>query len=99
MIFEDGAVMSYAEMYDRVCEMAAVLSNKGLGEGDVIAVDAGRELGLPIWMYAIWMIGGVYMALGSRDPVDRKRRVLGIGNARCVLVERVTEEVADWNRE
>ena len=39
------------------------------------------------------------MALGTRDPVDRKRRVLSIGNARCVLVERVTEEVLDWYSE
>ena len=99
MIFEDGTVMSYADMYGRVCELVLVLRTKGLGEDDVIAVDAGRELGLPIWMYAIWMIGGVYMALGSRDPVDRKRRVLSISNARCVLVERVTEEVLDWYSE
>jgi non-ribosomal peptide synthetase component F len=86
-------------MYSRVVEVALVLKNKGLGMNDVVAVDVRRELGLPIWIYAIWMIGGVYMALGSRDPVDRKRRVLEISKARCVLVERVSDEVKEWYSE
>jgi pyochelin synthetase len=93
LIFEDGSQMTYNEMYVRVVEMCKVLKSKGLVRDDVIAVDAPRHLGLPIWIYAIWMLGGVYIALGSRDALDRKKRVIGISKAKCVIVEDLSDEV------
>ena len=87
MIFEDGSKMTYNEMHVKVMTLAKVLKKSGLKENDVIAVDAPRHLGLPIWIHAIWMIGGVYIALGSRDALDRKKRILEICQAKCVLVD------------
>ena len=69
-----------------------------IAAGQVVAVDAARHLGLPVWILGIWLAGATYLPLGSRDAWERKRRVAELAGARCVLVDREgsAEAVAGW---
>jgi len=86
LVYVDGATLSYRGMLQQAARLAATLHSHGVGAEDVVAVDAPRHLGLPVWILGIWLAGAVYLPLGSRDGVERKRRVMEVAGARLVLV-------------
>ena len=98
VVFADGAALSYGGMLEQAGRLAAALAGLGVGAGEVVAVDAARHLGLPVWILGIWLAGATYLALGSRDAWERKRRVAELGGARCVLGdgEGAAAAVANW---
>jgi non-ribosomal peptide synthetase component F len=86
LVYADGAALSYEGMLRQATRLCGRLQGLGVAAEDVVAVDAPRHLGLPVWILGIWMAGATYLPLGSRDSAERKRRVAELGRARCVLV-------------
>ena len=87
LINHEGKMTSYGEMLFQAKCIAGALLKAGVREGDVVVVDAERSLGLPIWILAIWMIGGTYFALNPNDSHERKENICRIVKSRLIITE------------
>ena len=66
-----GAQLTYAELQDRVEQLAAVLHGRGVGPGDRVGVLLHRCLETPVAIYAIMRLGAVFVPLNPRAPAAR----------------------------
>lgn len=53
-------VVTYSELYERVCKFAAVLKSKGVGKGDRVIIYMPMIVELPVAMLACGRIGAVH---------------------------------------
>lgn len=65
--------VTYAELERRVARLAAELSERGAGEGDLVGLRAGRSVEAVVAMLAIWRVGAAYVPLDPEYPPERLR--------------------------
>ncbi|TYR37208.1 AMP-binding protein, partial [Streptomyces parvus] len=86
------AVVTYAELADRVDRLAAVLRARGAGRGSLIAVALPRCEALLVALLAVASAGAAYVPLDPRYPADRLRHMLE--DSRPLLL--VTDRAHPW---
>lgn len=76
--------ITYAQLRDRVDEVAAVLDEIGVIAGDRVLLALPNEVALPVALFAIWRIGAVAVPVGPSTPAEPLASV--VADARPVAV-------------
>ncbi|WP_149549637.1 non-ribosomal peptide synthetase [Streptomyces marokkonensis] len=89
VVAEDGE-LSYAELGERSARLAALLADRGVRRGDVVAVAVPRSAALTVAHLAVLRAGAVCLPVRPEDPPGRIARVLGEAAPAAVLTTRDT---------
>ncbi|SEQ67827.1 fatty-acyl-CoA synthase [Amphritea atlantica] len=84
---------TWAETYSRCRQLASALSQKGIGEGDTVAVMAPNLPELFEAHFGVPMCGAVLNALNVRLDAEALAFILQHGEAKVVMVDREFSEV------
>lgn len=87
MMSIDGAPVTFAQMRDRSRAAAAMLVDRGVGQGDTVALFAGT---CPEWVY-FWLgaarIGAVSAAVNTANKGDFLANALNVSRAKLVVTD------------
>ena len=97
-VIENGQKISYSELYDKACSVALKLKNKGVVSEDRILVELESNSDLLTAMLGIWIIGGIYIPIGSDLPEERKQNIKVDSNAKIVIDKKFLSELPDCSR-
>jgi D-alanine--poly(phosphoribitol) ligase subunit 1 len=78
--------LTYAQLNDKVNQLAHMLRTKGVGPGQVVAMMVERSFAMIIGVLAIVKAGGAYMPVSPDNPPDRIDYMLKDSGARILLV-------------
>lgn len=67
----NGQSMSYAELHDACCRMAALLARHGIGRGDFVAVSLPRGTNLLVSQFGALLAGAAYIPVDPAYPAER----------------------------
>jgi amino acid adenylation domain-containing protein len=86
----DGERSTYAELTQRVVELAGRLVVRGVRPGDIVGVLMPRSIDAVISMLAIHAAGAAFLPLDPTNPEQRLEYMVDDSKARVVLVSRHT---------
>ncbi|MFL6350223.1 MAG: amino acid adenylation domain-containing protein [Bryobacteraceae bacterium] len=86
-VFE-GEQLTYGELERRANQLAAYLSQRGVGPETLVGLCVDRSLTMLVALVAILKAGGAYVPLDPDFPTERLRFMLQDSGARLVLTER-----------
>ncbi len=78
---------TFGELAGRAGRLAEDLAAQGIGRSDVVAILAGRSLGMVMAMVAVVLAGAAYLLIDPDQPAERIRGMLEDAGARLVLAE------------
>jgi D-alanine--poly(phosphoribitol) ligase subunit 1 len=81
----DERVITYKELDQLSNKIAHYLSNKGLKQGDVIAILNNKTIISYAIMLASLKMGIIYTNLDPKSPIERLKRMLSICNPLCLF--------------
>ncbi|MFQ6398317.1 non-ribosomal peptide synthase/polyketide synthase, partial [Nocardia sp. KC 131] len=81
----EGTSLSYAELAERVRQLARWLVEHGVGAESLIALGMRRSIDLVVGMYAALAAGGGYLPLDPDHPAERTAYLLATADPACVL--------------
>ncbi|CBL45102.1 Non-ribosomal peptide synthetase modules and related proteins [gamma proteobacterium HdN1] len=84
-IQDTTGAFTYREFYASVQALAAQLAERGIGEGDVVAVYVSRSRRLPLAIYAILQAGAKFTVLDPAYPVERLQKIVEIAKPALAL--------------
>jgi len=84
-VFGDPS-LTYAQLNDKVNQLAHVLRAEGVGPGHIIAMMVERSLAMIIGVLGIVKAGGAYLPVSPDNPRDRIDYMLKDGGVRILLV-------------
>ncbi len=85
LVFE-GKEMTYKELNERANSLVWYLKQeKGIKNGDVIAIELNRSIEMFISIFAIIKLGATFMYIDSRLPKDRKEYMYKDSNTKLVI--------------
>lgn len=85
--FRDGTTLTYTAFADRVARMRAVLSARGIGPGDRVALMLKNSLFYPTAWMGVATLGAVAVPVNSRLGPDDARYVVGHSSSRLVICD------------
>ncbi|MFH0341841.1 MAG: amino acid adenylation domain-containing protein, partial [Chromatiales bacterium] len=98
-LYQEGRSLSYAGLWSAVQTIARALRDRGLTQGDVIAISGPKSFGLISCMVAALLSGGVMLTLDRRFPVERQRLLVRETGAKHILYAGDFREEDEWMRE
>ncbi|WP_051287456.1 non-ribosomal peptide synthetase [Paenibacillus taiwanensis] len=84
----EGESVTYNELNERATQLAYTLRQRGVGQGSIVALLAGRSSKLLIGLLAILKAGGAYVAIDPSFPRERIELMLEDCGTKFVLTER-----------
>ncbi|MFS8097174.1 non-ribosomal peptide synthetase [Lentzea alba] len=80
-----GVSLTYQELWQRSGDLAATLTALGVAEGEIVAVDGGRSVGMVVAMLGIARAGAAYLPLDAHAPAERISALLEEAEVRFVV--------------
>ncbi|WP_306321426.1 MULTISPECIES: non-ribosomal peptide synthetase [unclassified Streptomyces] len=84
-IVSGSGSVSYSELEARARELADELTERGIGRGDVVAVQGRRGASAVIAVFGVWLSGAVVMLIDDTLPEARREAMLDCGPVRAVV--------------
>lgn len=84
-LIADDHNLSYSQLQQRVDRLAAAIAQQADVQHQPVAVLLERSADSIIAMLAIWRLGGIYLPLDHKAPVERNQRILEHSKAALVL--------------
>src|SRR6185503_258716 len=82
--------LTYAQLNDRVNQLAHLLRAEGVRPGDVVALMVERSFAMIIGIFGIIKAGGAYLPISPDNPPERIAYMLKDGGVRILLVQQKT---------
>ena len=79
--------LTYAQLNDKVNQLAHLLRAEGVGPGHVVALMVERSFAMIIGILGIVKAGGAYLPVSPDNPPDRIDYMLKDGGVRVLLVQ------------
>lgn len=83
-VCQDASVLTYGELLQGARRVAAGLQERGVGRGDVVAIDLGRTPELVVSVLGVLLADATYTVIDPGWPPER--RTGAIADARCSVV-------------
>ncbi|WP_067651949.1 non-ribosomal peptide synthetase [Nocardia harenae] len=84
----DGAdAVTFGELADESLRVAALLAERGVRAGDLVAVCAARGFGLVAALYGVLAAGAAYVPVAVDQPVRRRAAILEQAGVAAVLTD------------
>lgn len=77
----------HAQLHSQVQAAAACLMRLGVAKGDVVALAVGRSFEAVAAVYAVLVVGAVYLPIDTRSPPERIARMLSDTGCRWVVAD------------
>ncbi|KMK66995.1 non-ribosomal peptide synthetase [Puniceibacterium sp. IMCC21224] len=77
--------LSHAALDHRSLLLAQTLASRGVGRGDIVAVDLPRSIDLVVALFGILRAGAAWLPLNPEDPPARKAQILELAQPALVL--------------
>lgn len=87
---------SYGELSDHALRVAAVLTEKGVREGDPVAVTLPRGIEQIAAVFGIMAAGACYVPIGVDQPAARRDRIHQQAGIRYVLTDHELVDAVEW---
>ena len=81
-------IMTYGELADKALRLAALLSEKGVQQGEAVAVTLPRGPNQVIAVLAVLAAGAVYVPIGVNQPAGRRDRIYRIGGISRLVTDK-----------
>ena len=94
-VITDGVTRSYAEMETRCRRLGSALAQRGIGEGDVVAVLAPNIGEVVEAHFGAPMTGAVLNAINTRLDAPTIRYILEHGGAKILFVDSASADLAE----
>ncbi|UHA73193.1 amino acid adenylation domain-containing protein [Paenibacillus sp. 481] len=91
LLWDDNGInrcMTYGELADKALRMAALLLQRGVKQGDAVAVTLPRGPNQIIAVLAVLAAGAAYVPIGVSQPEQRRDRIYRIGEIRYVIMDK-----------
>jgi amino acid adenylation domain-containing protein len=82
--------LTYAQLGDKVNQLAHLLRAEGVGPGDIVALMVERSFAMIIGILGIVKAGGAYLPVSPDNPPDRIAYMLKNGEVKILLVQKKT---------
>ena len=92
---DSGKRTSYKELKDIGLKIAAYLKNKGIKQGDYIAITLPRGYRQIYAIIGILFLGGTYVPIASNQPKERRKKIYSQIGIRNVVTDKKTIEVCE----
>lgn len=87
-IADDSTSLTNHQLADRVAAAAGALASRGIGPGDVVAVQLPNQVELIVTLFATWRLGATLNPLNPvLNGVEASRQVLDAGSALLVTAD------------
>src|ERR1700704_68469 len=82
--------LTYAQLGDKVNQLAHLLRAEGVGPGDIVALMVERSFAMIIGILGVVKAGGAYLPVSPDNPPDRIAYMLKNGGVKVLLVQKKT---------
>lgn len=97
-ISTDGNKMSYRELYDGASYLASILvSEENVKPNDRIIVRLDKSSDWITAMYAIWLVGAIYVPVDPQLPDGRVKLILDDSTPKLIIDSIFLEQIAERN--
>ncbi|MDR0269648.1 non-ribosomal peptide synthetase, partial [Paenibacillus sp.] len=96
---DSHVTFSYGELSAYALRVAALLKERGVQEGDPVAVILPRGVDQIAAILGVLASGGCYVPISIDQPAIRKNKILQKANIRFVLTDEQRIDVEDWPAE
>ena len=86
-------MMTYGELADKALRLAALLSEKGVQQGEAVAVTLPRGPDQVIAVLAVLAAGAVYVPIGVNQPAGRRNKIYRIGGISRLVTDKAGLDV------
>ncbi|CAG8999283.1 MAG: Tyrocidine synthase 3 [Candidatus Celerinatantimonas neptuna] len=87
-VTDEVGALSYAELNAQANQLARYLRDKGIGQGDLVAVSLERGCGMVTALLAVLKAGGAYVPMDPGYPQDRLHYMLEDSEPKVLLTEK-----------
>jgi len=95
---EGDTVISYEELFHLACAFANRIQNEHEpSQGSCIAIELNKSIDQIASMFAVWMLGCVYVPIDGELPAERKKYILQNCSAKLTITEDFCRSVNDKN--
>ncbi|MEV6318359.1 amino acid adenylation domain-containing protein [Streptomyces sp. NPDC051776] len=85
LLTSDGITVGYGELAEAALRTAAALRERGVGEGDFVAVSLPKGPGQLIAVLGVLAAGAAFVPIGVEQPAARRDRILAAAGARLTI--------------
>ncbi len=89
--------VGYNELYNRSLQLASLLRERGVKEGDIVALLVPRTVDMMVAIMGIWMTGAAYLPLDPEHPQERLTYMLADSCAEMLLTSHALPEELSVN--
>jgi D-alanine--poly(phosphoribitol) ligase subunit 1 len=82
--------LTYAQLNDKVNQLAHLLRTEGVGPGHIVALMVERSFAMTIGILGIVKAGAAYLPVPPDNPADRIDYMLKVGGVKVLLVQKKT---------
>jgi len=88
--------LTYAQLNDKVNQLAHLLRAKGVGPGHIVALMVERSFAMIIGILGIVKAGGAYLPVSPDNPRDRIGYILKDGGVKVLLAQKKTAGLTEF---
>src|SRR5882672_8541346 len=88
--------LTYAQLNDKVNQLAHLLRAEGVRPGDIVALMVERSFAMTIGILGIIKAGAAYLPVPPDNPADRIDYMLKVGGVKVLLVQKKTASRIDF---
>lgn len=94
-LYEEGIwkQVTYSSLKIRSLKVSNLLKDSGVGKGDRVAIVLPKGEEQIIGVLGILAIGAVYVPVGIKQPIERKKKIFKSGNVKYILTNGINEDM------
>lgn len=83
-----GTELSYKQLNERADQLSTLLQQKGIGNGDIVAISLSRSVEMLVCLLGVLKAGATYLPLDPEYPSDRTRFMLSDSGAKLLITSK-----------
>ncbi|MFI9362720.1 amino acid adenylation domain-containing protein [Kitasatospora sp. NPDC053057] len=93
----DDGQLAYGELADRALRLAAMLTERGVGRGEPVAVTLPKGPDQIAAVLGVLAAGAAYLPVGVDQPAVRRERIHHLAGVRLVVTDQAGKTASTWS--